>query len=112
MAVATPEQQACRERVYAVVAAIPRGYVASYGQVAQLAGLTGRARWVGKVLSQIPADTGLPWHRVVNAQGVITCPSAVEAGKRLIAEGVVVREGRIQMSRFLWSPVNARDNPA
>ena len=56
-----------RERIWQVVAAIPRGRVATYGQVARLAGMPSHARYVGRTLSNLPSGTRLPWHRVVNA---------------------------------------------
>ena len=55
------------ERIWQVVASIPSGQVASYGQIATLAGLPGYARFVGTTLGKLPRDTSLPWHRVVNA---------------------------------------------
>jgi len=56
-------------RIYAVVARIPRGRVATYGQVARLAGLGGHARLVGYALSALKDGSRIPWHRVVNAAG-------------------------------------------
>ena len=53
------------EIIWQVVASIPYGTVATYGQVAQLAGLPGYARYVGATLKQLPKDTLLPWHRVI-----------------------------------------------
>ena len=55
------------ERIWQVVAAIPRGRVATYGQIAQLAGMPSHARLVGRTLSNLPSGSRLPWHRVVNA---------------------------------------------
>jgi len=86
-----------RQRIYAVVAAIPPGAVASYGQVAAQAGLARGARQVGRALAQCPP--GLPWHRVVNAAGRISLPPGSagfrEQVARLRAEGVDVRDGRV-----------------
>lgn len=91
-------------RVYAAIAAIPRGRVASYGAIAARAGLPGRARLVGKLLREAPAGMILPWHRVLRASGQIALP-ADSAGFReqcrlLRAEGVEVRRGRVPLSRF------------
>jgi len=88
--------------VNVVIAQITPGCVASYGQIAALAGYPGRARWVGNLLAQLPADSSLPWHRVVNSAGVIRAPRADLARQRLADEGVVVKEGRIDMKRFGW----------
>ncbi len=60
-----------RDAVLAVVAAIPEGRLATYGQVAALAGWPRRPRQVGMVLKGLPEDTPLPWHRVVNARGYV-----------------------------------------
>ena len=90
---------------YAIVRRIPRGCVASYGQIARLAGLPGRARLVGRALAEVPAGTDpLPWHRVINAQGRIslTGTAGQDQRKRLRAEGVAVRNGRIDLRRHGW----------
>ncbi|WP_136516161.1 MGMT family protein [Geomonas edaphica] len=95
--------------IYAVVAAIPKGTVATYGQVALLAGLPGRARQVGYALHAL-ADPSLPWHRVVNAKGEISLRTGGSEGDRvqrlrLEAEGVVFdRGGRIDLKRYRWRP--------
>ena len=90
-------------RIYDAVARIPKGRVASYGQVAQLAGLPGRARQVGYALHAMPDGTNLPWHRVVNARGEISLGG--ESGKlqlqRLRREGVRFdARGRIDLRVF------------
>lgn len=84
-----------RQRIQAVVDSIPRGTVASYGQVAREAGLPRRARLVGRVLSELPSGSKLPWHRVVNAAGRISLRGAAarEQRRRLRSEGVRVDAG-------------------
>jgi methylated-DNA-protein-cysteine methyltransferase related protein len=85
------------------VQAIPRGRVASYGQVAQLAGLPGRARLVGRVLSLLPPDSGVPWQRVVNARGELSLRGADAARQRRLLEREGVKfspSGRVDMRRF------------
>lgn len=62
-----PEPLTPEERIWQVVAAIPRGRVATYGQIADLAGMPRHARLVGRTLSNLPRGSRLPWHRVVNA---------------------------------------------
>lgn len=95
-------------RIWNVVAAIPPGCVASYGQIAELAGIGRGARMVGWALGQAPDRTALPWHRVLNAQGRISIPkssrSREEQISRLTAEGVVVNDGRVDMRRYRWEP--------
>jgi methylated-DNA-protein-cysteine methyltransferase-like protein len=91
-----------REQLYSALAQIPKGCVMSYGALAHLSGYPGRSRWVGWVLSQLPKDTQLPWHRVVNARGEITCPNTKEARDRLKQENVVVNGLRVSLTRYGW----------
>ena len=93
------------QRIYEVVRRIPRGRVATYGQVAELAGLEGHARQVGYALHHSPA--GLQWHRVINAQGRISARSSSDWGElqRLLleAEGVEFDlQGRVDLKKFQW----------
>lgn len=86
-------------QIWQVVAAIPRGTTMSYGQVAARAGLPRRARMVGRALGVAPDELGLPWHRVVRADGRIGLPAG-SAGyrsqcRKLKAEGLDVRDGRV-----------------
>lgn len=89
--------------LYTALAAIPAGRVVTYGQLASLAGRPGAARWVGSVLNKLPADTQLPWHRVVAAGGRIALPAleAQEQCRRLAAEGVP-NKGRIDLALYGW----------
>jgi methylated-DNA-protein-cysteine methyltransferase-like protein len=91
-------------RIYAAIAAIPAGRVASYGQIAARAGLPGRARLVGAALRDTPDGLDLPWYRVLHSNGTIALPRGSrgvrEQSKRLRAEGVDVREGRVPMQAF------------
>lgn len=96
--------RAFAEAVWQVVAMIPEGRVASYGQIAALCDAPRRARSVGRVLAQLPAGSRLPWHRVITASGRITSPHADEQGRLLIAEGVRVSGLRVSLSRFGWRP--------
>ena len=96
-------------RIWAVVRRIPRGRVASYGQVAQVAGLAGHARLAGYALHASLPDT-LPWHRVVNAQGRLSLARIDTAGAltqrlRLEREGVRFdTRGRVDLTRHRWRP--------
>jgi methylated-DNA-protein-cysteine methyltransferase-like protein len=95
-------------RIYKVVKRIPRGRVATYGQVAELAGLGEHARQVGYAL-HVLRDDSVPWHRVVNAQGRISVrhePGCDRWQRQLLEdEGVVFDEkGRIALERFRWAP--------
>ncbi len=105
-----PSEPSRHRRIYAQVARIPRGRVATYGQIAALAGLGGQARLVGYALHALPDDTALPWQRVVNARGEISArsdPAGHQALQRVILqhEGVVFdARGRISLPRFQWRP--------
>ena len=104
------------ERIYAAVAEIPRGAVASYGEIARLAGMPRGARMVGRALADCPS--ALPWHRVLNSAGRISLPPSSaafrEQVRRLGREGVPVRSGRVAREFFreatgtldelLWGP--------
>jgi methylated-DNA-protein-cysteine methyltransferase-like protein len=93
-------------RILAVVDSIPRGRVATYGQVAREAGLPRHARLVGHLLARLDAATSLAWHRVVNSAGRISLrPGAARQRRRLEREGVrFSRAGRIDLARFRWLP--------
>ena len=92
------------ECIWQVVHAIPPGRVATYGEVAALAGLPRRARLVGRVLGQLPAGSRLPWHRVIGAGGRIVVRDGGEAeqARRLRKDGVVVRNGRVNLRLYGW----------
>ena len=95
------------ELIWAVVRKIPRGRVATYGQIAELAGLEGHARQVGYALHNLPPRSSVPWHRVINAKGEISPRSAGDSHELqrilLEAEGVVVDlRGRIDLKVFRW----------
>jgi len=94
-------------RIHDLVSRIPRGRVATYGQLARLAGLPGHARLVGYALHALPAGTPVPWHRVVNARGGISTPPGHDARQRRLLEREGVRfdsSGRIPLDRFQWRP--------
>ena len=95
-----------RETFWQVLACIPAGRVTSYGRLARLAGMGRGARLAGRWLGQLPADTTLPWHRVVNSQGQLALaadtPSGQEQYQRLLAEGIIVTNRKVDMKRFGW----------
>lgn len=104
------DADAARTAILEVIARIPRGRVAAYGQVAWAAGLPGRARLVGRILGEgIAAD--LPWHRVINAAGEIALPknspAAREQRRRLREEGIVFDNGKVSMRRYGWRAADA-----
>ena len=89
---------------------IPRGQLATYGQIAELIGAYGCARQVGWALRRLPLPSEVPWHRVVNAQGRISMSLSREGSdwiqrELLLAEGVPVdEEGRLPLKDRLWRP--------
>ena len=96
------------ETIYRAVRKVPRGRVASYGQIAELAGLEGHARQVGYALHALPDGSGVPWHRVINAKGEISPRSAGDSHELqrmlLEAEGVKFDErGRVERRYFIHS---------
>ena len=102
------EIQVKRESIWQVVHMIPSGKVATYGQVAALAGLPKAARFAGTSLKDLPKATRIPWHRVINAQGRISLPpssaSYQEQHQRLTQEGVLIRNGKVVLKDYQWEP--------
>ena len=98
-----------------MVARVPRGRVATYGQVARLAGLPAHARLVGYALSALPEKARLPWQRVVNAQGRVSPRSGgspMGLIQRRLLEGEGIRfdaRGALSLERYRWRP---REAPA
>jgi methylated-DNA-protein-cysteine methyltransferase-like protein len=101
--------------VYAVVRKIPRGKVATYGQIAALMLMPRHARHVGNALGNVPTGVKIPWHRVVNGAGKISLrlshwESGSEQLQRILLEdeGVVFgANGRIDLKQFRWEPDRA-----
>jgi methylated-DNA-protein-cysteine methyltransferase-like protein len=97
-------------KIWAVVARIPRGRVATYGQVARLAGLPNHARLAGYALHALPARSDVPWQRVVNAKGEVSSRrdgSEHHILQRILLEKERVRfdvHGRIPLRAFRWKP--------
>jgi len=95
--------------IYEVIVRIPRRRVSTYGQIAELAGIPGQPRRIGYALSALNGESGVPWHRVVNAKGMISSRSDGRPDLRqrrlLQQEGIVFdRSGRIDLARFQWRP--------
>ena len=99
------------ERIYAVVQRIPRGRVATYGQVAALAGRPGQPRQVGYALHALQ-DDDVPWHRVLNARGEVSrrADPGAEMLQRALLEKEGVRfdaRGKLDLARWRWTPRRA-----
>ncbi|QQT58262.1 MGMT family protein [Acinetobacter johnsonii] len=94
--------------IFQVIAQIPYGRVASYGQIARLAGIPKHSRLVGYVLKHMDADSSLPWYRVINSQGKISLSKLNDQGQNiqaqlLMAEGILVIGDKVKMKEFQWN---------
>lgn len=104
------------ETIYQVIRKIPRGRVATYGQVPKLTGMAGHARQVGYALHVLPAKSNVPWYRVINAKGQISLRStgeSIEQRALLEKEGIVFdSDNRVSLKRYGWLPVEGRRGPS
>jgi methylated-DNA-protein-cysteine methyltransferase-like protein len=98
----TAEKEDFRTKVWQIIHSIPRGRVATYGQIARMADHPNQARLVGKILSQLPPGSNLPWHRVLNAQGRVSSPGGQVQKLRLEAEDIVMVNGRVNLKFYQW----------
>lgn len=100
------QSSSLKETIWQIVAAIPEGRVATYGQVAKIAGYPSHARYVGTTLKNLPKDTLLPWHRVVNGKGELSLPfnstGWLRQKHKLEAEGIVFRGKKFSLKKFQW----------
>ena len=99
------------DRIYTTVSQIPAGKVATYGQIADLAGLHGKARLVGYALFRVDTDSfNIPWHRVINAKGEIS-HSSLRKGSDYLQKHLLESEGikfdlkgKVNLSQYQWNP--------
>jgi methylated-DNA-protein-cysteine methyltransferase-like protein len=105
-----PSASSSYPRIYAAVRRIPRGRVATYGQIAEVARVPGQARLVGYAMFALSRTTAVPWHRVINAQGRISLRGD-GGGAALRQRMLLEREGvrfdardRVSLERFGWKP--------
>lgn len=96
------------KRIWKTVVVVPKGKVASYGQIADLAGLPGRARLVGKSLRLAPKEMALPWYRIVRSNGQLAFEKSSQYALRqkglLQEEGIAVLNNRVKLDQFGWQP--------
>ena len=95
------------DRIYAIVKQIPTGKVATYGQIADLAGLYGKARLVGYALSRVDLKDNIPWHRVINAREISysfqRCNSNYLQKVLLEEEGIEFKSNsKIDLNKYCW----------
>jgi len=117
---APPNKQLYYEQVWALVHQIPRGKVATYGQISKMLPqpdevstedyMTYASRWVGLAMSACPND--VPWHRVVNSQGKISHPEAYRQIALLQREAVYFSNDRLNLKQYLWHTSENKAEPA
>ena len=91
------------EKIYSAVRKIPKGKIATYGQIAKMIGLPREARRVGYALSALKEDSSVPWQRVINAKGEISeRPFADQQRVLLQQEGITFKNASIDLTRFQW----------
>ncbi|MGO1462817.1 MAG: MGMT family protein [Marinobacter sp.] len=103
---AQSEEPGKDQKIWQVVLAIPPGKVASYGQVAEMAGLGRQARYIGRALGKLPKGHAVPWYRVIRSNGQIAFPEGSDIYREQVgslqAEGVEVVNGKVAMRLFRW----------
>ena len=105
MTVRTDPDSEFARAVYQLLASVPPGQVTSYGQLARLAGFPRHARFVGRLLGNLPNGSRLPWWRVLRSSGelALTGAAGAEQQRRLEHEAVLVIGGRVSLRRFGWT---------
>lgn len=112
----TTDSASAYQKIYQVVRQVPVGKVVTYGQVADLAGLAGKARLVGYALFRVVIESDVPWQRVVNSKGEISYATSREGAdflqKNLLEqEGIEFnKQGKIDLKKYRWqAPINLMD---
>ena len=113
----TDSSHSAYRKIYLVVRQIPIGKVATYGQIAELARLYGKARLVGYAMFQVDSTSDIPWQRVINAKGEISYSTARDGGDYvqrdlLEREGILFNDrGKIDLKKYLWqAPISFFDD--
>lgn len=100
------QNEEVKHSIIQVIGAIPKGKVCTYGNVAKLAGLPNHARYVGSVLKNLPSNSTIPWHRVINSKGAISFPLGSDKWqlqkKKLEDEGVLFKGERVSLQQCSW----------
>lgn len=96
------------QKIWRTIQLIPLGKVASYGQIADLAGMPKQARLVGRSLAYVPESLNVPWHRVIRSNGQIAFPAGSEQSLKqtglLQQENIAVFNNRVKLKAFQWQP--------
>jgi methylated-DNA-protein-cysteine methyltransferase-like protein len=103
------EQKTLYSQFYEIIKKIPKGKVATYGQIAALAGYPGYARQVGYALNSLPEGSDVPWHRVINSKGMVSVrkTGGHENIQRILLEddGIIFdKNHRVSLKKFQWKP--------
>jgi methylated-DNA-protein-cysteine methyltransferase-like protein len=102
------QKQERKEAIYLALAQIPKGKVITYGNLAKLAGMPNGARLAGRLMCELPDQSNLPWHRVINAQGRLSLPVGSEGYReqlqRLQKDGIDINNGKIKLSIYGYNP--------
>ena len=105
----TQSENELHRQILEMIALIPYGKVATYGQIAKLAGLPKHARLVGYVLKHLDVESQIPWFRVINSQGKLSVTRINEFGQDiqqnlLEREGVYLLNHKVNLKLFGWQP--------
>ena len=105
----TQSENELHRQILEVIALIPYGKVATYGQIAKLAGLPKHARLVGYVLKHLDVESQIPWFRVINSQGKLSVSRINDLGQNiqkdlLEREGVYLLNHKVNLKLFGWQP--------
>ena len=105
----TQSENELHRQILEVIALIPYGKMATYGQIAKLAGLPKHARLVGYVLKHLDVESQIPWFRVINSQGKLSVTRINEFGQNiqqnlLEREGVYLLNHKVNLKLFGWQP--------
>lgn len=101
-----PQNNVKTEAILVTLSSIPCGKVSSYGDIAKRSGFPGHARFVAKVLKDLPQHSAIPWHRVINSQGKISFPPESKMYLlqhiKLKKEGVIFSASGKVSRQFFW----------
>lgn len=104
MTVNTGPQSEFAQAVFAWLMAVPTGRVTTYGQLAALAGYPRHARFVGRLMANLPANSALPWWRVVRSDGAFAGEQVPLQKERLRAEGVLITAKGVRLKTYGFEP--------
>ena len=102
----TKQPTSTYQAIWSIVRQIPKGRVATYGEIAKLSGLVGKSRLVGYALHNLPPNSNIPWHRVINSKGKISLPKKngkyAQQKKLLSKERIIIKNEKIDFNKYGW----------